>query len=203
MLLDDCLKVLVACEESQRVCCEFRCLGHEAFSCDLRDCSGGHPEWHIKDDVLKHLNDGWDIIIAFPPCTYLTNVCPGNSSDPVRYKERIKALDFLYRIKHCDCDFIAIENPVGFLNSKLKPDQVIHPFFFGDPYSKSTCLWLKNLPKLVPTDYLIGEFPSWVYISDRDPVRRSRIFPGIARAMASQWSEYVSKYKPLMLDLEV
>ena len=176
------MNVLVACEESQRVCTAFREKGHNAFSCDILPCSGGHPEWHIHGDVLKILNpyelpfggeviefrtmDGmdyviekWDLIIAHPNCTYLT--LAGNKwfkpefADrfPDRQKQRKEAIDFFMAIANADCDKIAIENPVGVMSSQWrKPDQYIEPFMFGDPEKKKTGLWLKGLPLLKPTN---------------------------------------------------
>lgn len=210
------MKVLVACEESQRVCIAFRNKGHEAYSCDIIDCSGGHPEWHIKDDVLKHL-EGWDLIIAHPPCTYLTvagnrwfNVEKFGDYARERIQKRQEAIDFFMRFVNAPCDKIAIENPVGIISRVYrKPDCIIQPYQFGHPYSKKTCLWLKNLPPLQPTE--IVEFEkihskgksggysgkSW-YVTDengkilswsdpRTAKERSKTYEGIAKAMADQW----------------
>ena len=150
------MKVLLACEESQRVCMEFRKRGHEAYSCDILDCSGGHPEWHIKDDVLKHLT-GWDMIIAFPPCTYLT-VTGNRWFNYEKYGEkaiertikRNEAIEFFMNFVNADCERIAIENPIGVMSTLYrKPDQIIQPYWFGDKARKSTCLWLKGLPQLI------------------------------------------------------
>lgn len=164
------MNVLVACEESQTVCKEFRKLGHNAFSCDIQDCSGGFPGWHIRGDVLPFIDgdanfetcDGevhvlygqWDLIIAHPPCTYLSFA--GNRwLSPERLKSRAAAAEFFMRFVNADCDCIAIENPVGYMNSCYrKPDQIINPYQFGDSYRKRTCLWLKNLPLLQP-DYVV------------------------------------------------
>ena len=218
--------VLVACEESQRVCIEFRKLGHEAYSCDIEPCSGGHPEWHIQDDVLPlingncdfktvngdlhHLIGKWDLIIAFPPCTFLTTT--GNRWFDVekygekakkRIKERKKAIEFFETIANSDCKKIAIENPVGIMSTKFrKPDQIIQPWMFGDAFEKRTCLWLKNLPELEPTD-IVGiptrvkfesgkSMPKWYSDSWNLPKEerakeRSKAFPGIAKAMAERW----------------
>nr|DAG56052.1 MAG TPA: tRNA (cytosine(38)-C(5))-methyltransferase [Caudoviricetes sp.] len=164
------INILVACEESQRVCIEFRKLGFNAFSCDIRACSGDHPEWHIQGDVIKvmqaydfetmtlerHAIHGWDCMIAFPPCTYLTNT--GNRWFNVerygekareRIAQRIKAREFFMRLYNANIKHIAIENPIGHINTAFrKPDQIIQPYFFGDPERKSTCLWLKGLPPL-------------------------------------------------------
>lgn len=138
------MNVLIACEESQTVCKAFRAKGHEAYSCDIQPCSGGHPEWHLQDDVLKHL-EGWDLIIAHPPCTYLT-VAGNRHFDVSRYgqkaigriNDRIKAAEFFMQIVNAPCDHIAIENPVGYMNTHYrKPDQIIQPYYFGHPVSKN------------------------------------------------------------------
>lgn len=195
------MRVLCACEESQVVTKEFRKLGHEAYSCDLQDCSGGFPEWHIKGDVLPLLSDCWDLIIAFPPCTYLSFAGNRYLNVPGRYEQRLAAVDFFMSIVNAPCERIAVENPVGYMNSYYrKPDQIINPYQFGDSCRKRTCLWLKNLPLLLP-DYVVSA-PDPVYIqpdgkrrywvetvsgSDRQKVR-SKTFPGIAAAMAFQWS---------------
>ena len=244
------LKVLVACEESQRVCTAFRELGHEAYSADIQEPSGGHPEWHILGDVLDVLNpkdhlgdfeapdryisfrtmDGsyheveqWDIIIAHPPCTYLT-VAANRHYNVERYGEkaiqrladREKAIDFFMQFVNAECEHIAIENPIGVINTRYrKPDQIIQPYEYGHPYRKSTCLWLKGLPLLKPTN--IVEFECihskgksggysgsiWnVYdengkiIPYNDPrvaKERSKTFEGIAAAIAKQFSEYCER----------
>lgn len=169
------LRVLVACEESQRVCIAFRDRGHDAYSCDVQECSGGHPEWHIKGDVLPLLNgdcnfitqdghwiyiDGkWDIIIAHPPCTYLTisgnrwfNTKRYGDEAEQRWKNRVDGAVFFMQFVAADCDRIAIENPIGIMGKAYrKADQIIQPYMFGHPYSKSTCLWLKGLEPLKPT----------------------------------------------------
>lgn len=170
------MRILVACEESQAVTKELRALGHEAYSCDIQECSGGHPEWHIMENVLPLLDgycvfntvDGnqhcldtkWDIIIAFPPCTYLTitgnrwfNVERYKEKAIQRMKEREKAIEFFMLFANADCGKIAIENPIGCMSTVYrKPNQIIHPYMFGNPERKATCLWLKGLPKLVPTN---------------------------------------------------
>lgn len=220
------MNVLVACEESQAVCIEFRKLGHDAFSCDLLPCSGGHPEWHILIDALTLLNgncsfktcDGvehiistkWDLIIAFPPCTYLSNagarhLWKNHELNISRYKLGLDAKAFFMKILNADCDRIAIENPTPSRIYKL-PDksQVIHPWQFGHPFTKRTQLWLKNLPLLKPTNIVVPE-RSWcpsgsysnkhcekhkgVFTTDRAK-NRSKTFPGIAEAMAIQWSSF-------------
>lgn len=204
------MRVLVACEESQRVCIAFRNKGHEAYSCDILDCSGGHPEWHIKDDVLKHLDEGWDLIIAHPPCTYLTvtgnrwfNVEKYGDKAIKRIEERDAAARFFMEFVNAPCKKIAIENPVGYMSTAYrKPDQIIQPYEYGHPMTKKTCLWLKNLPILKPTnivkpEYVIcadGKRYSKVHVetfSIKDPEERatvrSKTFEGIALAMAEQW----------------
>ena len=222
------MNVLVACEESQRVCTEFRKLGHNAFSCDIIPCSGGHPEWHIMQDVIPLLNgrcsfktmDGiehsidekWDLIIAHPPCTYLT--LAGNKwfkpelADrfPDRQKQRKEAVDFFMAIANADCDKIAIENPVGIMSSQWrKPDQYIEPYMFGNPEKKKTGLWLKRLPLLKPTNIVEpviihcksgANEPRWHMETMRLPREersrlRSQTFIGIAKAMAEQWGDYI------------
>lgn len=194
------MKILCACEESQAVCIQLRLLGHEAYSCDIQDCSGGFPEWHIKGDVIPLLSESWDIIIAFPPCTYLSNAGNRHLNQPGRLEKRLAAYDFFMKIYNCDCPRIAIENPVGYVNSIMKPSQIINPYQFGDPFRKRTCLWLKNLPFLQP-DYVVPA-PDPVYIQSNGKKRywvetvsgserqklRSKTFPGIAAAMAWQWT---------------
>lgn len=207
------MRVLVACEESQRVCIAFRNRGHEAYSCDILPCSGGHPEWHIQDDVLNHLDEGWDLIIAHPPCTYLTvtgnrwfNVERYGDKAIKRIREREKAIEFVKTIYNARCDRIAIENPVGVLSTQWqKPSQIIQPYMFGDMAEKKTCLWLKNLPLLTPTKivdpperirYASGKTMAkwyadcWHLPKEERAKERSKTFWGIADAMASQWGNY-------------
>ena len=231
------MRVLVACEESQEVCKAFRALGHEAYSCDIQECSGGHPEWHIQDDVLRILNgykgggygcpwfttnDGknhdtperWDLIIAHPPCTYLTvtgnrwfNVEKYGEKAIERAKSREDAINFFMAFVNADCKHIAIENPVGVISTVYrKPDQIIQPYEYGHHARKKTCLWLKGLPLLRPTDvvdpgeileggYSVGAHADgrdangkWLRFSDPQIAKlRSKTFPGIAKAMAEQW----------------
>ena len=203
------MRVLLACEESQRVCIEFRKRGHDAFSCDILPCSGGHPEWHIQDDVLKHL-EGWDMILAFPPCTYLTNT--GNkwfnyehngNKAIVRWYNRLSAAQLFLSIYNAPCEKVAIENPVGFMSTFFrKPNQIIQPYMFGEPERKSTCLWLRGLPELLPTHIVEpkiikykngkGTDSPWHMDTMKLPphersVAQSKTFPGIAAAMAEQW----------------
>lgn len=217
------MNILVACEESQRVTTEFRRLGHNAFSCDIIDQSGGHPKWHIKADVLPLLNgdckfettdgvehevvDNWDMIIAFPPCTYLTNagarhLWKGHRLNKERYAKGMEAKEFFMQIYNAKCDKIAIENPTPSQIYELpEKTQVIQPYQFGHPFTKRTQLWLKGLPKLEPTNIVEPErtfCPSGSYsgkhnekhkgIFTKDRARqRSKTFPGIAKAMAEQW----------------
>ena len=226
------MNVLIACEESQEVCKAFRVRGHRAFSCDIQECSGGHPEWHIMQDVLGILNPKdhgnntldavwfitmggqfhevpkWDLIIAHPPCTYLT--LAGNKwfkpeykdRFPEREREREDAVAFFMQFANADCDRIAIENPVCIMSSRWrKPDQYIEPYFFGEPEKKKTGLWLKGLPPLKPTNIVEpiiihcasgANEPRWHMETMKLPKKerskaRSKTFPGIAAAMAEQW----------------
>ena len=211
------LWILVACEESQAITKEFRKLGHHAFSCDLQDCSGGHPEWHLKCDCLKVINlRKWDLIIAHPPCTYLCvtgnrwfNVERYGDKARQRMRDRKEAILFFMDLVNAPCDHIAIENPIGIMSTVYKkPSQIIHPWEFGDPYEKPTCLWLKGLPPLKYTHIVSkGEYitfpsgkrmPKWYKEIGDLPIRergklRSKTFPGIAKAIAEQWSEYLTK----------
>ena len=192
------MKVLVACEESQTVCKAFRERGHEAWSCDLQDCSGGHPEWHIKMDVKQLLKSKWDLIIAHPPCTYLTSAGASRLfdhnheiQDYGRYIKGFFAAELLKRILRADCTRIAIENPTPMKCFDLPPyTQIIEPYMFGDPWHKRTCLWLKGLSPLEPTNIVTPE-GFWVGNNSkggyRDPKMRSKTAPGIALAMATQW----------------
>ena len=197
------MKVLVACEESQRVCIAFRNKGHEAYSCDIQECSGGHPEWHIQDDVLKHLDENWDLIIAHPPCTYLSNVgarflYPKGILNQERYKKGLEAKEFFMKLYNAPCSKICVENPVS---SKIynmpQHSQEIQPFEFGHPYKKKTRLWLKGLPLLKPTNIVeVSESTkiagNWFNKGGKDRQRnRSKTFQGIAEAMEEQWGSEV------------
>lgn len=249
------MKILVACEESQAVTKELRKLGHEAFSCDLLPCSGGHPEWHFQEDVIQVMNGWfdsnevtinknfdlkfnvwediqefeykdhyirqigweWDMMIAHPPCTFLAVsgarwlYNKDGSKNVERYKNQAEALDFVQKLMDAPINKIAIENPISVISSNIrKPDQIIQPYMFGDKAQKSTCLWLKNLPKLEPTDIVEkGEFKEWVckktgknkkqalwYYEALQKAKtpgerrtlRSKTFKGIAEAMATQWT---------------
>lgn len=235
------MQILVACEESQAVTKELRQLGHEAYSCDIIECSGGHPEWHIMEDVLPLLNgecyfrtmdgrehiilDKWDMLIAFPPCTHLA-VSGARHFEKKREDGRHReGIEFFCNFLQAECDRIAIENPIGIMSGNYvrhwfpdlaekyglpkKPSQIIHPWMFGDNYSKGTCLWLKGLPELVPSaterpelewkewvDTRTGRKkrqPKWFFdafsLSPEERAKvRSKTFQGIARAMAEQWA---------------
>jgi len=195
------MRVLLACEESQSVCVELRALGHEAYSCDLLPCSGNHPEWHLQQDVIPLLDQEWDMIIAFPPCTDLA--CSGAKHFAKKQADgrQQKSIEFFMAFTNLKCKHVAIENPVGIMSSIYrKPDQIIQPWMFGEPFQKTTCLWLKGLPHLIPTNIVDkGEFvttpsgkklPKW-YSNNKNPKIRSKTFAGIAKAMATQWSEYI------------
>lgn len=208
------MRILIACEESQAVCKEMRRLGHEAYSCDLQECSGGHPEWHINHDVLSILggvctfttSDGvkhtidtkWDLIIAHPPCTHLA------ASGMRWFKEGWKPLSlkfegaaFFMKMIEADCDHIAVENPVCVMSTMYrKPDQIINPWQFGHPEQKKTCLWLKGLPPLKETDN-VYDYMMTLPVKERTRIwqlgsnhskERSKTYPGIAKAMAEQWA---------------
>lgn len=205
------LKVLVACEESQEVCKAFRMLGHKAFSCDLQECSGGHPEWHIKGDALKVLNlPIWDLVIAHPPCTYLSNagarhLYPNGVLNEGRLKQGLEGKEFFMNFYNAKCKHIAIENPVASRVFELpKHSQEIQPYEFGHPFKKKTRLWLKGLPPLHPTEVVsVHESTkvagNWFNKGGKDRQKnRSKTFPGIAKAMAEQWSKYILEQKELV-----
>ena len=185
------MKILVACEESQALTIEMRRLGHEAYSCDIEPCSGGHPEWHLQVDALELLKMKWDMILAFPPCTHLA-VSGARYFEQKRKDGRQQAaIDFFMRFANADCPKIAIENPVGIMSSVWrKPDQIIQPWQFGHGETKKTCLWLKGIPLLVPTNIVDGrEQRIWKMPPSEDRAKnRAKTFPGIARAMAEQWA---------------
>ena len=235
------MKILVACEESQAVTIEMRKLGHEAYSCDIIECSGGHPEWHIKWDVLPLLNgncsfltsngdlhriDGrWDMIIAFPPCTHICNSGARHFEKKRADGRQREGIEFFCKFLYADCEKIAIENPVGIIGGDyikehfpylaeqydlpIKPTQKIQPFEHGHPYTKTTCLWLKGVPPLKPTNILEKPIGGWVnqsFTKDgrygsfagnfNDAKTRSKTFPGIAKAMAEQWAGDVTQTSP-------
>jgi hypothetical protein len=199
-------RVLIACEESQTVCKAFRAKGFEAFSCDIQDCSGGHPEWHIKDDVIKHINAGWDLIIAHPPCTYLSKagarwLYAGGNLNQQRLALGLAAKDFFNAMLKANAKHIAVENPTPMKVYEL-PDhtQAIQPWQFGHAYSKRTLLWLKNLPMLVPTNIVKEHKPylpsntggkkrghSYSIGVSKNAKQSSKTFEGVAEAMAEQW----------------
>lgn len=192
------MRILIACEQSGLVREAFRKLGHEAFSCDI--VPSEIPGHHIQDDVRNHFNEGWDMMIAFPPCTYLA--ISGAAYFSKRLHEQKEALCFVSSLMNAPIDRIAIENPVGVINSKIRrPDQIVHPFYFGDPIRKATCLWLNGLPRLVPTKivkpdlistgdgkvYSLHHYNSWGMPAEERRKFRSRTSPGVAHAMAEQW----------------
>jgi len=220
------MTVLVACEESQAVTKELRALGHVAYSCDLLPCSGGHPEWHIQYDVFKVIGyAGWDMMIAFPPCTFLASsgaqwLSHPEDKDlpfelrrphpkyPNRRKDMEEAVSFVRALYDSPIPKVAIENPVGRLSSLWRaPDQIIQPWMFGDEATKTTCLWLKNLPLLIPTQ-IVGKGERTMFASGKSHPKwyadalanaktaaerrtlRSKTFPRIAKAFATQWSTY-------------
>ena len=190
------MRVLVACEESQEVCKAFRALGHEAYSCDIQPCSGGHPEWHLQVDALELLKMKWDLIIAHPPCTDLA-VSGARWFEEKRKDGRQKrSIDFFMEFAKCDCERVAIENPVCIMSSIWrKPDQIINPWQFGHPEQKKTCLWLKGLSALHETknvyDFMMTlpekEMERIWRLGSGHSKERSKTFPGIAKAMAEQW----------------
>lgn len=213
------MKVLIACEESQTVCKAFRELGHEAYSCDIQECSGNRPEWHIKGDCVpllgghcsfetmdgtKHeIADKWDLIIAHPPCTHLASSGARWFREKQQSLEQQKACVFFMRFVLADCEHIAVENPVGIMSTVYqKPTQIIQPFEYGDPHRKATCLWLKGLKPLKPTNIVEPEIIRYTrhngkattfdsdYIAGPSADRakkRSKTYQGIAEAMAEQW----------------
>ena len=239
------LNILVACEESQAVCKEFRRLGHNAYSCDILKCSGGHPEWHFNCDVLGVItNNGgvlqtgdecyiegeWDLMVAHPPCTYLAvsgarwfyhpedkdlpfEQRRPHPRFPNRAKDREDGVAFFMALANAPIEHIAIENPVGIMSKRWrKPNQAVQPWMFGDEASKNTCLWLKNLPNLEPTN-IVGHgervilssgktLPKWYSdaltlskTAEERRTLRSKTFPGFAKAIAEQWSEYLINLK--------
>ena len=193
------MKILVACEESQAVTIELRRLGHEAYSCDIEPCSGGRPEWHLQQDVIPLLREKWDMIIAFPPCTHLAVSGAAWFEQKRKDGRQQQAIDFFMEFANCECEKVAIENPVGIISSTWrKPDQIIHPWMFGHLEQKTTCLWLKGLQPLTETNNVreqMMELPRnererLHYLPpSRDRAKlRSKTFYGIAVAMAEQWA---------------
>lgn len=206
-------KILIACEESQAITIEFRKLGYEAFSCDLQDCSGGHPEWHIKGDVMNIIDQGWDLMIAHPPCTYMASsgvrwLSHPDDKDlpfekrrphpkyPLRRDDMQKSIKFVKDLYNSNIKYVAIENPIGVLSTQWrKPDQIIQPWQFGHGETKATCLWLKNLPLLQPTNIVEGrEQKMWKLPPSEDRGKlRSKTYKGIAEAIAIQWSKILEQ----------
>ena len=194
-------KVLIACEESQAVTIQMRNRGIEAYSCDIIESSGGHPEWHIQRDVTELLKEEWKAIIAFPPCTHLAVSGAKHFAKKIADGRQQQGIDFFMLFANANCDKVVIENPVGIMSSKWrKPEQIIQPWQFGDKFQKSTCLWIKGLPNLISTNIVDkGEFiitpsgkklPKW-YSDNKSAKNRSKTFPGIAEAMATQWESYL------------
>ena len=193
------MKILIACEESQEVCKAFRAKGHEAFSCDILPCGGGHPEWHIQGDVLEQLDKGWDLMIAHPPCTYLSNagarfLYPEKVLNIKRLKKGLEAKDFFMRLLHAPIKKVCVENPLpSTIFCMPKKSQVIQPYEYGHPVKKRTQLWLKNLPLLVPSDIVENKESTkiagnWFNKGGKERQKnRSKTFSGIAKAMAEQW----------------
>lgn len=180
------MKVLAACERSGRVRDAFIECGHDAYSCDIRPGQGQYIGNHIQGDVLEVLDKGWDLMIAFPPCTYLAVSGQSEYYQPWRIQAREYAVEFVMSLAKAPIERIAIENPVGRLSTYWrKPDQIIQPYWFGEPYTKRTCLWLKGLPSLKPTDVYQGYKRPWV--GNGSKLDRDITFTGIARAMAQQW----------------
>jgi len=205
------MKIIIACEESQTITKEFRLLGHEAYSCDILPCSGGHPEWHLQGDIFEFIGRGYDMMIAHPPCTFLSvsgarhMYNKDGSINQDRARNQLEALNFVQKLMDADIPKIAIENPVSVISSKIrKPDQIIQPWMFGDEATKTTCLWLKNLPLLRPTN-IVGKGERTVFKSGKSHPKwyadalansktaedrrklRSKTFIGIAKAIAEQW----------------
>lgn len=236
------MKILIGCEESQATCSAFRKLGFEAYSCDLLECSGGHPEWHLKMDVFKAIEGGelelqngdkvhidkWTMMLGHPTCTMLAvsgaqwlshpddkhlpfEERRPNPKYPSRREDMLKSVEFVKALYDSNIEHIAIENPIGLLSSRWKkPNQIVQPWMFGDEASKSTCLWLKNLPEITPTN-VVGKGEKVVYSSGKSHPKwyadalvkaktkeerqtlRSKTFQGMADAFASQWGAYLLK----------
>ena len=185
------MRILVACEESQAVTRELRRLGHEAYSCDIEPCSGGHPEWHLQQGVTQLLKIKWDMVIAFPPCTDLAVSGARYFEQKRKDGRQQKSIEFFMMFANCGCPKTAIENPIGIMSGIYrKPDQIIQPWQFGHGETKRTCLWLKGLPKLKPVDIVPGrEQRIWKMPPGKDRAKtRSKTYPGIAKAMAEQWA---------------
>lgn len=224
-------RILISCEESQATTKAFRKLGHEAFSCDLLPCSGGHPEWHFQCDVFEVINYGWDLMVAHPPCTFLTGSGVQWLSHPEdkflpfeerrphpkypnRRQDMLDSVEFVKNLYNAQIKHIAIENPVGLLSSRWrKPDQIVQPYMFGDEATKTTCLWLKNLPLLLPTN-IVGKGERTIFASGKSHPKwyadalknaktkeerqtlRSKTFEGMSIAFAEQWGGIQSLKQP-------
>ena len=189
------MAILIACEESQTVTKEFRRLGYEAFSCDIIPCNGGYPEWHLQQDVIPLLQEEWDMIIAFPPCTHLAVSGARWFKQKRKDGRQQRGIDFFMQFTNCKCDRIAIENPISIISTFWrKPDQIIQPWQFGHGETKATCLWLKGLPKLRFSNIVNGRLQRiWrLPPSEERSKIRSKTFKGIAKAMAEQWSKDIS-----------
>lgn len=199
------ISILIGCEESQAVCIAFRERGFNAFSNDLLDCSGGHPEWHLKMDVFEAIKlKNWDLGIFHPPCTWLCQAMRTNAArkdrpniTPIFETEREKAFKFFMDLYNCNINYVAVENPIGYINSAFrKPDQIVRPWMHGHPYRKDVCLWLKNLPILLPTNIVEGRKKLDFWSTKRNPngiSLKSKTFSGIAKAMAIQYGDYLLK----------
>jgi len=191
-------RILVACEESQAVTVALRARGAEAFSCDLLPCSGGHPEWHIQADAVGLIDRKWDMILAFPPCTHLASSGARHFARKRADGSQQRGIEFFMAFANADCERVAIENPVGIMSTVWrKPDQIIQPWMFGHPETKATCLWLRGLPRLEGTDDVSDAMRKldprltqrvWRMSETKDRAKlRSKTYPGVAAAMASQW----------------
>ena len=194
------MKILIACEESQSVANAFRAKGHEAYSCDTEPCSGGHPEYHLQQDVIPLLKEHWDMIIAFPPCTHLAVSGARHFKEKRADGRQQQGIDFFMKFTRSNCERIAIENPIGIMSTKWrKPDQIIQPWMFGHTETKATCLWLKGLPTLIETKNVEKKMKLlpksekhkvWYASPGRNRAKdRSKTYTGIADAMAEQWGE--------------
>ena len=190
------MSILIACEESQIVTIEFRRLGIEAFSCDIQECSGGHPEWHLQQDVISTIKKKWDMIIAFPPCTHLAVSGAKWFEEKRKDGRQQQGIKFFMKFANCNCKRISIENPIGIMSTIYrKPNQIIQPWQFGHGETKATCLWLKNLPLLRLTNIVEGRgnrIHKMPPSKDR-PKLRSKTYLGIAKAMAEQWGKYLNE----------
>jgi len=192
------MKILIACEESQTVCKAFREKGHETYSCDIQECSGGHPEWHIQGDAIEEAYSGkYDMMIAHPPCTYLSvagagHLYPKSILNIERYNKGLEAREFFMKLYNAPIEKICVENPLHFKIFDLPQySQIIHPYHFGEPFMKRTCLWLKGLPNLQHTNVVKGVPTSraeWYNLGGKERQKnRSKFWVGIAEAMADQW----------------